>query len=141
MAVGTFTLPICDLCKLPWLPVGWTQDSHPRSLPAGVKPLRCGKCKTAGWDREHVAQAKQDAAIEDVGSSSNGRTPGFDPADAGSSPAEPTSLDLYAETRATAEAQMPEDVPRGTLEMPPLTTRRCKHRMTNCPICNPKEAA
>ena len=59
MAVGTYTLPICDGCKLPWLPTGWTQDSDPRNLAAGAKPLRCGKCKSSGWDREHNAEMRK----------------------------------------------------------------------------------
>ncbi len=63
MAVGTYKLPICDGCKLPWLPVGWTQDSDPREYDAkqktsGGKPLRCGKCKSSGWDRVHNAEMR-----------------------------------------------------------------------------------
>jgi hypothetical protein len=67
MAVGTYTLPICDKCKLPWLPVGWTQDSDPRG-PEG-KDLRCGKCKShsgrhkenawGGWDGEFAAKVRE----------------------------------------------------------------------------------
>lgn len=110
MATGTYILPICDGCKLPWLPVGWTQDSDPRSLPEGAKPLRCGKCKSLGWDREYAKRAREQI------------------------------VDPYAKTRAdisralaTAEAQM--------IEMPSATTRRCRHRLTNCSICHPEEAA
>lgn len=63
MAVGIYKLPICDGCKLPWLPVGWTQDSDPRNLPEGSKPLRCGKCKSPNWDRNHTREGKANVQV------------------------------------------------------------------------------
>lgn len=116
MAVGTYTLPICDGCKLPWLPVGWTQDSDPRNLPEGSKPLRCGKCKSIGWDREYVKQQKADQTETAV------------------SPFDPTKTVELPRNTALNDALSPEPAS-------PTLRARCKHRMTECPICHPKEAA
>ncbi len=118
MAVGTYTLPICDGCKLPWLPVGWTQDSDPRNVPHGTKPLRCGKCKSPNWDREFVKQAKADATEGDVAQMVRAQD----------EPAVDTSL---------AEKASPDPEVAGSI--PAVSTNpRCKHRMTDCPICHPK---
>jgi hypothetical protein len=174
MAVGIYTLPICDGCKLPWLPVGWTQDSDPRNP---EKPLRCGKCKSIGWDREFVKAQKEGIAAIDV----SGPPFVYAPTDAGVpdeelsddelrtryaievvvNPFDPTksiemprNLALNNALSKIVAVEMPsemgfdgdmhppsvsyENVPRGTSEAP---KSRCKHRMTDCPICHPKEAA
>ena len=121
MAIGTYTLPICDLCKLPWLPVGWKQDTDPRA-PNG-KPLRCGKCKSIGWDREYVKADK------------SGNVAQTDRA--------PTASD--APEVIPSVATQVEEVAGATPAVPTssksVKTQRCKHRMTNCPVCHPKEVA
>lgn len=106
MAAGIYTLPICDGCKLPWLPVGWTQDSDPRNP---EKPLRCGKCKSIGWDREFVKQQKESVVV----------------------------LEGVAALGLSTEPLSPVAI----TEVPAVKKSRCKHRMTDCPICHTKEAA
>jgi hypothetical protein len=116
MAVGIYTLPICDGCKLPWLPTGWKQDSDPRNP---KKPLRCGKCKSSGWDRDYKAETAETL-------------------DRGFTPASPDDRKVISELMREVEehngSSPVESVPRGTI--------RCKHRMKteNCPICS-KETA
>lgn len=118
MAVGTYKLPICDGCKLPWLPVGWTLESDPRTHVG--KPLRCGKCKSIGWDKEYTAALRKEATELAV------------------NPFDPTKTIEMPRNVALNEALEHVDVPRGT---PQPQRTRCKHRMTDCPICSPKEAA
>lgn len=115
MAVGTYKLPICDGCKLPWLPVGWTQDSDPRHLAEGAKPLRCGKCKTIGWDREHMKEMKKIEEIvnDQISAVANGTD------------------EIAAEAAVLVAKSM------GIT----LRAKRCRHRLTDCSICHPKEAA
>lgn len=169
MAVGTYKLPICDGCKLPWLPVGWSQDSDPRVLPKGAKPLRCGKCKSSGWDREHNKAVRNSVEMVDMASDGKITTIHMDV-----STGIPTMIETVEEMSIEeAKRRYPltsrlsvEDVPLGTMEEPepaawldsPLAPTeedltkyrkataeprrtRCKHRMTDCPICNPKETA
>ena len=57
MAIRSYNLPVCDGCSRPWLPDGWTPESNPRG-PEGEK-LRCGKCKSKGWDRNYKALWKE----------------------------------------------------------------------------------
>ena len=128
MAVGTYTLPICDGCKLPWLPVGWTQDSDPRALPAGVKPLRCGKCKSIGWDREHVKAEKNGTAapvaLNEV-------------MEAESLVFMPLDPEAHADVEAAQEASRLASYVK---LVPEPRKTRCRHRMTNCPLCKPEAA-
>jgi hypothetical protein len=128
MAIGTYILPICDTCKQPWLPNGWTQDSDPRNPPPGTKPLRCGKCKkqsgrhaenaTGGWDIEYVLKMREQSA-----------------------PSVDIDETMDIKNWRPVEMVQAENASRGTIELPEPANRRCKHRMTNCPICHPKEAA
>lgn len=113
MAIGKFTLPICDGCRKPWLPDGWTPESDPRAYDAeqkaaGGRTLRCGKCKTSGWDREYSSEQRK-ATVEVAVNP-------FDP---------------------TKTIEMPRNVDLNKT----LTQARCKHRLMHCPICNPQEAA
>ncbi len=48
MAIGTFRLPICDVCGEPWLPRAGPERDNPETC------KRCGKCKTTGWNRKAV---------------------------------------------------------------------------------------
>jgi hypothetical protein len=145
MAVGTYTLPICDGCKLPWLPVGWTQDSDPRSLPSETKPLRCGKCKSPNWDREFVKQAKEAATETAVNPFDLTKTVEIlrntalnevmEKNELVFSPLNPEACgDIAAAQEANRLASYVKLVPENR-------AYRCKHRMTDCPICHPKEAA
>jgi hypothetical protein len=140
MAVGIYTLPICDGCKLPWLPVGWTQDSDPRNP---EKPLRCGKCKSIGWDREFVKAQKAETTETAVNP--------FDPTKEIEMPrnvalndalSKIVAVEMPATMGVDGDIHPPsvsyKNVPRGTSDAPKT---RCKHRMTDCPICHPKEAA
>lgn len=160
MAVGTYTykLPICDLCELPWIPVGWKQDSDPRNLPEGTKPLRCGKCKNIRWDWKHVKQQKAEATETAVNP--------FDPTKTIEMPRNAALNEALDKTQASPKDTSWEmggidprllkqdsfmkdsllyedtkDIPRPRPEFVPRGTSRCKHRMTDCPICHPKEAA
>jgi hypothetical protein len=112
MAIGIYKLPVCDSCGLPWLPTKWTPDSDPRD-PA--KTLRCGKCKSSGWDREHNAEVRKEENVP--------RETFVE---------QPTVPDEVFEMANTIQEHA-EDISGGA--------RRCRHRMTNCPICNPPEAA
>ena len=125
MAVGTYTLPICDGCKLPWLPVGWSQDSDPRNLPSGAKPLRCGKCKSSGWDRAHNKAIRNSVEMIDMASDGKITTIHMDV-----STGNPTMIETFEEM----------SIDEANRRYPDIKTR-CIHRMTNCPICNPTEAA
>lgn len=111
MAVGIYKLPVCDGCKLPWLPVGWTQDSNPRNLPAGTKPLRCGKCKSPNWDREFVKQSNE----------------------------EPPALVQQTE-EVSLDRCLPGEISLTEPAILSLVNPRCRHRMTNCPICHSEAA-
>lgn len=147
MAVGTYVLPICDGCNLPWLPVGWTQDSDPRHLREGAKPLRCGKCKSIGWDREFVKQQK-DAATETA------ENP-LDPTKTIDMPRNMTLNEAMEsqglafaplDPKAYADVEAAQEVHRISsyvklVPAPAIRKTRCKHRMTDCPICHTKEAA
>lgn len=139
MAVGTYKLPICDGCKLPWLPVGWTQDSDPRNPD---KPLRCGKCKSIGWDREFTKQQKADATspveIHETLDVENWR-----PVETAVNPFDPTKTIQMPRNVALNEVLQADAVKAVDeyLEKRGVTRVRCKHRMTDCPICHPKEAA
>ena len=163
MAVGTFTLPICDGCKLPWLPVGWSQESDPRVLPKGAKPLRCGKCKSSGWDREHNAEMRKvsfvpasedvSAALEDMSAALDVAVNPFDPTKTIEMPrnvalneameaAAVVFMPLDPEACADVEAAQEASRLASYVKLVPEPRRtRCKHHMTDCPICNPKEAA
>ena len=136
MAVGTYTLPICDGCNLPWLPARWKQDSDPRNLPTGTKPLRCGKCKSIGWDREHNKRVKMEATETAVNTIDPTKTVEMprNVALEGAIDGIPEDSDVPAHVYPTYGG-----IDRSRIPEPPKT--RCKHRMTNCPICNPKEAA
>lgn len=153
MAVGTYNLPICDLCELPWLPVGWTQDSDPRNLREGAKPLRCGKCKSIGWDREFVKQQKVavdvvqpselnvDPAAEEI---SDCLTVYVETTEMAVNPFDPTEMIEMPRNVALNEALLKHNALKAVdeyLEKRGVTRIRCKHRMTDCPICHPKEAA
>ena len=145
MAVGTYKLPICDGCKLPWLPVGWTQDSDPRQLPEGAKPLRCGKCKTIGWDREHVKAMKAEM-IETAVSP-------FDPSKTIEMPRNVALNEVMAsnevvfapvDPEACADVEAAQEAYRLSSYVklvPEPRAKRCRHRLTDCSICHPKEAA
>ena len=122
MAIGIFILPICDACHRPWLPDGWKPGDDPRTL-AGGRTLRCGKCKSSGWDREYnAAQRKKEslAAVPQV------------------------SLD---DVRATVcgLSENPSPALLEALSAPPRAAtpprRRCKHSLYSCPECHPQEAA
>ena len=146
MAVGTYTLPICDGCKLPWLPVGWTQDLDPRNVPRGTKPLRCGKCKSPNWDREFVKQAKDNATetvvspLDPTKTIEMPRNVALNEALEGGKKittihADPTTgIPTMIET---VEEMLIEEAKRRY----PDAKIRCKHRMSDCPICHPKEGA
>ena len=122
MAVGIYKLPICDGCKLPWLPVGWTQDSDPRNLPEGSKPLRCGKCKSSNWDKEHKNNPQ--SSVDDFQSKISTRLSDMVAGD-----------DENAAEAALIVAKACE-IPISTPVAPP----RCRHRLTHCPICHVEAA-
>jgi hypothetical protein len=117
MAVGNYKLPVCDGCRLPWLPTGWKQDSDPRQMPEGSKPLRCGKCKSPNWDREFVKKAKEEKVFDpEIGmqaSDTNGSRP---------------NVVLEALLEST------------TMSIAIPIKPRCVHRMTTCPICHSEPA-
>jgi hypothetical protein len=115
MAVGIYKLPICDSCGLPWLPNKWKPSSDPRDP---KRPLRCGKCKSSGWDREHNAEVRKEAVEEVV-----------NPFDA----TKTVELSRNTALNDVLTLQAPGSVPRGA--------SRCRHRLDNCPMCNPPEAA
>lgn len=125
MAVGTYKLPICDGCGLPWLPVGWTQDADPRNLPEGSKPLRCGKCKSAGWDKLHNAEVRKEASDPSAVRTEVVGPLIYTPANVGI-PDEELSDDEFR-TRYAITASVER-------------VKRCRHRMTNCPICTAEAA-
>ena len=118
MAVGIYKLPVCDGCKLPWLPVGWTPESDPRQMPEGTKPLRCGKCKSPNWDREFAKKPKEEDVFDpEIGaeaSDTNGSRPNV------------VLEALFESTNAPVATS---------------TNPRCRHRMTNCPICHSEASA
>jgi hypothetical protein len=172
MAVGTYTLPICDRCKRPWLPNKWKQDSNPRG-PEG-SGLRCGKCKSLGWDRKHEEQVKRDTNVQlRTGNTTeaaelpempcSGDEGLSEAADVDTKSAQEDELPQLREClpetwetktqamRKVRERQKPDassglqQTPGGGLDVPSMSSpaasgRRCKHRMTNCPLCT-KEAA
>lgn len=126
MAVGLYKLPICDGCETPWLPQKWTPESDPRD-PA--RPLRCGKCKSSGWDRKHNAEAREEAADVQVRSGSE--------AAAENVLEMPRGIDEEIEEEEGESQDVHESLPSPNAARGAI---RCKHRMTNCPICNPPEA-
>jgi hypothetical protein len=149
MAVGIYTLPICDGCKLPWLPVGWTQDSDPRNLREGTKPLRCGKCKSIGWDREFVKQQKAEAtetAVSPFDSTKTIEMPRNVALNEALDHEDGRKITTIHADPSTGIPTMIETVEEMSIEeakrrYPGAKISRCKHRMTDCPICHPKEAA
>ena len=143
MAVGIYKLPICDGCKLPWLPTGWQQDSEPREhdakqKAAGGKTLRCGKCKSGGWDREYNAKMRKaeskpesPAVVEDVAQEEEVIDPAtyLEASDTNGSHPDTVLIAHFDVAIATQDDSEEKN------------ERRCKHRMTKCPICHPAEAA
>jgi len=64
MAVKPYILPVCDKCGSPWLPADWTPEDDPRvhereRRDKGEPPLRCGKCKSVGWDAVFVGDRRR----------------------------------------------------------------------------------
>ena len=124
MAIGKFTLPICDGCRKPWLPDGWTPESDPRAYDAeqkaaGGRTLRCGKCKTSGWDREYSSEQRKNSSPSVV-----------------DMPKVPEEVFVFA-----AAVREHVEMIIGSLPDPIVQVSRCKHRLMHCPICNPQEAA
>jgi hypothetical protein len=125
MAVGIYKLPICDSCGLPWLPNKWKPSSDPRDP---KRPLRCGKCKSSGWDREHNAESRKEVIEEAVETVSLTEFAPFHPVN----PENLADVEAAKEANRLAE-YVKVSVPRGA--------SRCRHRLDNCPMCNPPEAA
>jgi hypothetical protein len=64
MALIKMTLPQCDLCEEVWLPEKGPARDNPRKYDAqqraaGEPPLRCGKCKATGWDRNFTGDRRR----------------------------------------------------------------------------------
>jgi hypothetical protein len=144
MAVGTYTLPICDGCNLPWLPVGWQQDSDPRNLPEGSKPLRCGKCKSAGWDKLHNAEerkAANETAVNPLDPTKTIELPRNvalnEAMEAVGAVFMPLDPEANADVEAAQEASRLASYVKLVSEAP---KPRCRHRMTDCPLCKPEAA-
>lgn len=72
MGLIAIEVPVCDVCGKPWLPdeetsyKGVSARSDPRSYDRlrredGLSPLRCGKCKAFGWDRNFSGDRRKTA--------------------------------------------------------------------------------
>ena len=74
MAVVQMNIPWCDNCNLPWMPGDRARTPeqrermmeiardprayHRKLLAQGKTGLRCGKCKSAHWDKEYEESLK-----------------------------------------------------------------------------------
>ena len=64
MALKAFVLPVCDVCGKAWLPEEGPARDDPRAFDRkqradGNPPLRCGKCKSIGWDRNYTGDRRR----------------------------------------------------------------------------------
>jgi hypothetical protein len=64
MALKAFLVPVCDVCGKAWLPEEGPAREDPRKYDAtqranSLLPLRCGKCKSVGWDREYTGDRRK----------------------------------------------------------------------------------
>jgi len=142
-----------------WLPVGWSQDSDPRVLPKGAKPLRCGKCKSSGWDREHNAEMRKvsfvpasedvSAALEDMSAALDVAVNPFDPTKTIEMPRNvartrrwkpPPVVFMPLDPEACADVEAAQEASRlaSYVKLVPEPRRtRCKHRIDRLPNLQP----
>jgi hypothetical protein len=70
MGLKSMKIPVCDVCGKAWLPDEETDYKrvsarvNPRAYDRlrrvdGVSPLRCGKCKAFGWDRNFTGDRRR----------------------------------------------------------------------------------
>lgn len=120
MALKAFVLPVCDVCGQAWLPEPGPAREDPRKYDreqraAALPPLRCGKCKATGWDRNYTGDRRR------------------------KNPHELTEGKHAAPTR-TAKKLHVEHKPRtkGVSHKTAPRVERCrKHLLVHCPQCHP----
>jgi hypothetical protein len=126
MALIQMTLPLCDVCGEPFLPRKGPARDDPRGynlltkLDPKLPPMRCGKCKSFGWDSNFLGDRRKKSTVY----------PELATQPAGARPilrALQVKDERERQRKASPKAQS--------------NRSRCKHQLYNCLICRPEARA
>jgi hypothetical protein len=126
MALKAYTLPVCDVCGEAWFPEKGPARDDPRAYDQnqraqGLPPLRCGKCKSFGWDRIYKGDKRR-------------KNPHEYPM-----PPIGTAHHPLPKKKKSAPQRATKKRRGSVLEMRPR--KRCNHGLLHCPQCHTNQQA
>lgn len=149
MALVDMKLPKCDCCGA----IGLPRPGPARDDPRGLRPDgsgkrnhdRCGTCK-GDWDRDYVPEVETPEAMEVREQMSNMLDILYSPVIEKilSNPENQDTLRTFLLPKPEIDAgsrSFAEQLRSRVGDITGATSRRCKHGLIGCTICNPKEAA